>query len=112
MWLLKCCFTSTETVGLLGTGALDGHLAFHTAPELCSSVVVVLGVWRSPVGGQTADLQGKLPAARLLCRRLTTCETAPLSAKKRIAGAITSMFVCDVMGCVCSSCERAGQPVV
>ena len=25
---------STETVGLLGTGALDGHLDFHTAPEL------------------------------------------------------------------------------
>ena len=33
-WLVKCCFTSTETVGLLGTGAQDGHLDFHTAPEL------------------------------------------------------------------------------
>ena len=32
--LLKCCFTSTETVGLFGTGAQDGHLDFHTAPEL------------------------------------------------------------------------------
>ena len=32
---LKCCFTSTETVCLLGTGAQDGHLDFHTAPELC-----------------------------------------------------------------------------
>ena len=31
---LKCCFTSTETVGLLGTGAQDVHLDFHTAPEL------------------------------------------------------------------------------
>ena len=31
---LKCCFTSTETVGLLGTGAQDGHLDFHSAPEL------------------------------------------------------------------------------
>ena len=30
-----CCSTSTETVGLLGTGAQDGHLDFHTAPELC-----------------------------------------------------------------------------
>ena len=29
-----CCFTSTETVGLLGTGAQDVHLDFHTAPEL------------------------------------------------------------------------------
>ena len=31
---LKCCFTSTETVGLLGTGAQDVHLDFHTAPDL------------------------------------------------------------------------------
>ena len=35
---LKCCFTSTETVGLLGTGAQDGHLDFHTVPELWSAV--------------------------------------------------------------------------
>ena len=33
-WLVECCFTSTETVGLLGTGAQDGHLNFHTVPEL------------------------------------------------------------------------------
>ena len=26
---------STEIVGLLGTGAQDVHLDFHTAPELC-----------------------------------------------------------------------------
>ena len=32
--LLKCCFTSTETVGLLGTGAQDVHLNIHTVPEL------------------------------------------------------------------------------
>ena len=32
---LKFCFTSTETIGLLGTGAQDVHLDFHTAPELC-----------------------------------------------------------------------------
>ena len=36
--MLKCCLTSTETVGLLGTGAQDGHLDFHTAPELCVEV--------------------------------------------------------------------------
>ena len=34
-WLVGCCFTSTETVGLSwGTGTLDGHLDFHTAPAL------------------------------------------------------------------------------
>ena len=32
--LLKCRFTSTETVGSLGTGAQDVHLDFHTAREL------------------------------------------------------------------------------
>ena len=36
LMLLKCCFTSTETVGLLAIGAQDGHLDFHTVPELCS----------------------------------------------------------------------------
>ena len=30
--LLKCCFTSAETVGLLGTGNQDVHLDFLTAP--------------------------------------------------------------------------------
>ena len=33
-WKLKYCFTSTETVGLLGTGAQDVHLDFHTAHKL------------------------------------------------------------------------------
>ena len=33
--LLKCCFTSTESVGLLGTGGQDAHLDFHTTPALC-----------------------------------------------------------------------------
>ena len=38
-WLVECCFTSTVAVGLLGTGAQDGHLDFHTAPELWSPPV-------------------------------------------------------------------------
>ena len=29
--LVECCFTS---IGLLGTGAQDVHLDFHTAPEI------------------------------------------------------------------------------
>ena len=37
---MKCCFTSTETVGLLGTGAQDVHLDFHIAPELCCDASV------------------------------------------------------------------------
>ena len=39
---LKCCFTSTETVGLLGTGAQDVHLDFHTVPELCGMLLMVM----------------------------------------------------------------------
>ena len=34
----QCSFTSTETVGLLGTGAQYIHLDFHTEPELCAAV--------------------------------------------------------------------------
>ena len=31
--MVECCFTSTETMDLLGTVAQDGHLDFHTALE-------------------------------------------------------------------------------
>ena len=40
MLLLKCCFTSSETLDLLGTGAQDGHLCFHTAPVLCNLLLL------------------------------------------------------------------------
>ena len=39
--MMKCCITSTETVGLLGMGAQDGHLDFHTAPELWPVGVII-----------------------------------------------------------------------
>ena len=48
---LKCCFTSTETVGLLGPWAQDSHLDFHTDLELCLCAIetftVHTGVWPS-----------------------------------------------------------------
>ena len=37
--LLKYCFTSTKTVGLLGTGAQDGHLDFK-AEVLCAALYI------------------------------------------------------------------------
>ena len=40
--LAECCFTSTETAGLLGTGAQDVHIDFHTAPELCADDVLLV----------------------------------------------------------------------
>ena len=33
--MVQCCFTSTETIRLIRTGAQDGLLDFHTASELC-----------------------------------------------------------------------------
>ena len=39
--MMTCCFTSTETVGLLGTGAQDGHLDFQT--QLLSSEHLSVG---------------------------------------------------------------------
>ena len=41
--MLKCCFTSTETVGLLGTGAQDGHLDSHAALELSVTGMMMTG---------------------------------------------------------------------
>ena len=49
VWLVECCFTST---GLLGTGAQDVHLDFHTVLELCTvslqrTLFVCLPPWYS-----------------------------------------------------------------
>ena len=41
---MKCCFTSTKIVGLLGTGAQDVHLDFHTTPELCLGLTDLEGL--------------------------------------------------------------------
>ena len=41
---VECCFTSTETVVVLGTGAQDGHLDFHTAPASFESPSMFLYV--------------------------------------------------------------------
>ena len=35
-------------VGLLGTGAQDGHLDFHTTPELCSLLLISPGLCMQP----------------------------------------------------------------
>ena len=35
---VQCCFTSTETVRTVRDGQ-DGHLNFHTAPDLCNFTV-------------------------------------------------------------------------
>ena len=44
--MVECCFTSTETVGLLGTGAQDGHPDSHTLVEVVV-VEVLLYVHRN-----------------------------------------------------------------
>ena len=44
--LVECCFTSTETVDLLGMGAQDGRLDFHTAPALCWWSMYVCMIYR------------------------------------------------------------------
>ena len=46
-WLVECCFTSTETVGLLGTGAHDVYLDLHTALELCAATEAD-SMWNTP----------------------------------------------------------------
>ena len=44
--MVECCFTSMETVGLLGTGAQDVHLDFHyTVPELWQGDLAFRHAW-------------------------------------------------------------------
>ena len=65
MEVMKCCFTSTETVGLLGTGAKDGHLDSHTTPELCKNPPLVAGTWWPLVGQcRSLDVDGTRPLKR------------------------------------------------
>ena len=68
----KCCFTSTETVGLLGTGAQDGHLDFHTAHELCFTSTETVGLLGT--GAQDGHLD--FHTAHELC--FTSTETVGL----------------------------------
>ena len=42
--LVECCFTSTETLGLLGTGAQDGHLASTFTQLLNSDTIINIGL--------------------------------------------------------------------
>ena len=47
---LRTGFTSTENIGLLGTGAQYGHLDFHTSPELCPREIQGVDfVWTHPL---------------------------------------------------------------
>ena len=39
--MVQCCLTSTETIGLLGMGAQDGHLDFYTAPNSDETMMVL-----------------------------------------------------------------------
>ena len=90
--LLKCCFRSTETVGLLGTGAQDVHLDFHTAPELSNFQCWLMGfrvLWRNqlqqrseegnrkPMLGACYNMftQHALNRSLLLCSPKTTTTT-------------------------------------
>ena len=66
------CFTSTETFGLLGTGAQDGHLHFHTASELWFDIRLL--VFDPGFVGCTIDKDHQ-PKTRLLSDELTVlCE--------------------------------------
>ena len=77
--LWKCCFTSTRTVGLLGTASRDVHLDFHTAPELWNFISLgrSLFKWPSGVNIQAVKRQAK---GRALCGIITWCATRECNA--------------------------------
>ena len=87
---LKCCFTSTETVGLLGTGSQDVHLDFHTAPELClhSDIMdIYMPVYRSspvwndvlPRGTSLFRIISPVISGKRICCRVLQCNWPLLS---------------------------------
>ena len=93
--LVKCCFTSTETVGLLATGARDVHLDFHTPPELLNTSNTERKLRTPPhtirkdggkgAGGefprvfsQIAGLQSCFPPLIHSCHGVTVCDCEPL----------------------------------
>ena len=43
--MVECRFTTTETVDLLGMGAQDGHLDFHTAPKLVICMKKIISIY-------------------------------------------------------------------
>ena len=65
MSMVQYCFTSTETVG---RKAQDGHLDFHTAPELCPppfpsliSILASVDVMQNVYGlGGAVDIQSRV----------------------------------------------------
>ena len=60
-----CCLTpSTETVSLLGTGAQDGHLDFHTAPELCFVLFQIVVYLQSAISPPPPPLRPPTPPTR------------------------------------------------
>ena len=71
--LVDCCFTSTETVGLLGMGTQDNHLDFNT--------VGVLWNWsweRETVGGGGGGGGGGEGNAEISCLPRNKCVCLPL----------------------------------
>ena len=76
--MVQCCPTSTETVDLLWAGAQDGHLDFHTAPELCSVHLLrrfstALGGIGGPLLNTSIGLLRLLPVLVMLKVLLSLC---------------------------------------
>ena len=70
---LKSCFTSTETLGLLGTGAQDVHLDFHTPSELsdqpcvqCCFTFAETVLWTIRDGEESPGCPPRHPLTQLL----------------------------------------------
>ena len=49
-------FTSTEAVGLLGTGAQEVLLDFHTAPELCVSIIIIMCIYHALINALSSHM--------------------------------------------------------
>ena len=107
--LVECCFTSTETVGLLGTGAQDVHLHFHTAPELwfCPwwwwSVLLDVHRNRRLIRDGSPGRPPRLSHSSSLCTReviIPVTRTQELCEQGRVLGSRTHAVTIEPRSCV------------
>ena len=96
-YAVKCCITSTETVGLSGTGAQDGHLDFHTAPELWQWNCSIPPFWKSDIYNLAVHPASDISLFAMDIYIYTTCNLYPPPLESETQPVIISPLFCSLI---------------